>query len=1218
MSDPFGREKGLLEEISALKKRIRELEQSEAERKRMEKELSVSRDRLSRAEIISRCGNWEFDLKSKRVFASEGAHRIYGMPPGELTIPEVQTIPLPEYRDMLNEALQGLIDENLPYNVEFKIRRPDTGEIIDIHSVAEYDHQRNVVFGIIQDVTDRKRVEEALRDAQARYRLLFQYAPYGIVIIDPATLHFVDFNETAHQQLGYSWEEFADLTISDFEVVESPEEVKRHAENIVRAGRDDFESKHRTKQGEIRNIHVTAQITRISGQKLYHCVWRDITNTKRAEEALHLNAERTRTLLQLNQMTGATLQEITDFVLEKAVQLTGSTIGYLAFLNEDESVLTMHSWSRSAMAECSVAQKPINYPVTKTGLWGEAVRQRKPVITNDYHSPNPWKKGYPDGHVQILRHMNVPVFADSRIVLVAGVGNKLQEYDVADVQQLTLLMEGMWRLIEHKRAEEALRESEERFRTLFESSRDAILMMDAEGMVSYWNPAAEHIFGYTANEAVGRNLHELIAPERYREAHRAAYPDFIATGQGAALGKTLELQAIRKDGSELIVSLSLSATRINDEWHAVGILCDITERKRWLEALEESEERYRTVVEHSRDGIAIIGGGVHIYVNQRFLDMFGFHSAEEVLGKPHSVTVHPDDLEQVVTINRERQDGGIVPSTYEFKGIRKDGSTIFIDVSATRIMYKGNYDSLVFLRDITDRKRAEDALLKSEQTLQEERDKLRTISENAPFGIALIDKSGLFTYVNPKFRELFGFDPTDTPDGRTWLRRAYPNAEYRHMVASAWTEDLKDAKLGEQKPRVFNVTCKDGTQRVVSFIASALVSGDYLMACEDITDLKHLESQLRQAQKMEAVGTLAGGIAHDFNNILTTIIGYSSLLQMNMDRSNPLKLYVDPILSATQKAADLTQSLLAFSRQQPVTLSPLDINKTIKETKRLLSRLLTEDIVLHTSFTVDDTIVMADKTQVDQILFNLVTNARDAMPKGGALTIETDTVEIGGEFIRTHGFAEPGRYVMIKISDTGTGMDEATLENIFEPFFTTKEVGKGTGLGLATVYGIVKQHGGHITVDSRPDQGTAFRIYLPAVRATVDQEEEKTVSVKRGSETILIAEDNEGVRHFVRDVLQKYGYETIEAMDGEDAIEKFTQHRDTDLIILDSVMPKKNGREVYEVIHGIQPSIKALFTSGYTKDIVLDKGIEDKDFDFIAKPLSPTALLQKVREILDR
>jgi two-component system, cell cycle sensor histidine kinase and response regulator CckA len=1040
MSDPSGREKELLEEVSALRKKIQETERSEAERKQMEKELSVSRDRLSRAEIISRCGNWEFDLKSKRVFASEGAHRIYGMPQQEWTIPEVQTIPLPEYRDMLNEALRGLIDENIPYNVEFKIRRPDTGEIIDVHSVAEYDRDRNVIFGIIQDVTDRKRIEEALRDAQGRYRLLFQYAPYGIVIVDPATLRFVDFNETAHQQLGYSWEEFADLTISDLEVVESAEDVRTHTENIIRKGRDDFESKHRTKHGEIRNIHVTAQMTRISGHELYHCVWRDITDQKRAEDGLK---ERERTL-----------------------------------------------------------------------------------------------------------------------------------------------------------------------QAFFDAVHEGMLLTDREGTLILVNAVSAQRMGKTVAELVGTHLYDHLPPDvaRFRKGQHGKV---IATGepiyfQDTRAGRYYEHYYYPVFDEKKKVS-------------AIAIFArDITERKRWLEALAESEERYRTVVEHSRDGIAIIGEGVHIYVNQRFLDMFGFHSTEEVLGKSHSVTVHPDDLERVVGINSARQEGDNVPSTYEFKGIRKDGSTIFIDVSATRIMYKGNYDSLVFLRDITDRKRAEEALLQSEQTLQEERDKLRTISENAPFGIALIDKDGLFTYVNPKFRELFGFDLSDTPDGRAWLRKAYPKDEYRHMVASAWTEDLGDARPGEQKPRVFNVTCKDGTQKIVSFITSVLTSGDCLMACEDITDLKHLESQLRQAQKMEAVGTLAGGIAHDFNNILTTIIGYSSLLQMNMDRSNPLKLYVDPILSATQKAADLTQSLLAFSRQQPVTLTPLDINKTIKETKKLLNRLLTEDIALHTSFTADDTIVMADKTQMDQILFNLVTNARDAMPKGGALTIETDTVEIGAEFIRTHGFGEPGRHVLIKISDTGTGMDEATLENIFEPFFTTKEVGKGTGLGLATVYGIVKQHGGYITVDSAPDQGSAFRIYLPAVKATVDQEEEKAVSVKRGSETVLIAEDNEGVRRFMRDALEKYGYKTIEATDGEDAIEKFTQHRDIDLVILDSVMPKKNGREVYEAIRRIRPSIKALFTSGYTKDIVLDKGIEDKDLDFIAKPLSPTALLQKIREVLDR
>jgi len=381
---------------------------------------------------------------------------------------------------------------------------------------------------------------------------------------------------------------------------------------------------------------------------------------------------------------------------------------------------------------------------------------------------------------------------------------------------------------------------------------------------------------------------------------------------------------------------------------------------------------------------------------------------------------------------------------------------------------------------------------------------------------------------------------------------------------------------------------------------------------------RNLESQLRQAQKTEAIGTLAGGIAHDFNNILTALMGYASIMQMKMDESNPLRPYTDQIISASEKAADLTRSLLTFSRRQPVILAPLEINSTIKATKKLLKRLLTEDIEMRTSLTKDDAVVMADRSQMDQILFNLVTNARDAMPKGGTLAIETDIADIGIVFIRVHGFGEPGRYVRISISDTGTGIDEAIREKIFDPFFTTKEIGKGTGLGLATVYGIIKQHGGYITVESEPGHGTTFRIYLPAVRTKIDEKQDAATPVERGEETVLIAEDDEGVRHFIREALQEYGYKTIEAIDGEDAIDKFNEHRNIDLVIIDSVMPKKNGREVYEEVHGTDPHVRVLFISGYTKDIVLDKGIEDREFDFIAKPLSFDKLLQKVREVLDR
>lgn len=368
---------------------------------------------------------------------------------------------------------------------------------------------------------------------------------------------------------------------------------------------------------------------------------------------------------------------------------------------------------------------------------------------------------------------------------------------------------------------------------------------------------------------------------------------------------------------------------------------------------------------------------------------------------------------------------------------------------------------------------------------------------------------------------------------------------------------------------------------------------------------------------MEAIGQLAGGIAHDFNNILTTLVGYSSLLQLGLEEADPLQMYIEQIISASQKATNLTGALLTFSRQQPANLLPLDINNVIRGTEKLLKRLLTEDIALEVLIASDEATVMADATQIDQILFNLVTNARDAMPGGGRLIIETSAMMVDDEFMRYHGLETPGKYHVLSVSDTGCGMDEEARKKIFDPFFTTKEVGKGTGLGLATVYGIVKQHGGHVTVYSEPGRGTTFRIYFPAIQAVLKEEQILSPDIRRGTETILVAEDNEEVRDLMKDILTKFGYTVLEAMDGQDAIDGFRQHSGIDLLIMDAVMPRKNGRESYEEIHAIDPDIKVIFVSGYTRDIVLDKGIEEGDFHFIPKPLSPTALLHKVRAVLD-
>ncbi|HOS60503.1 MAG TPA: ATP-binding protein, partial [Syntrophorhabdaceae bacterium] len=307
----------------------------------------------------------------------------------------------------------------------------------------------------------------------------------------------------------------------------------------------------------------------------------------------------------------------------------------------------------------------------------------------------------------------------------------------------------------------------------------------------------------------------------------------------------------------------------------------------------------------------------------------------------------------------------------------------------------------------------------------------------------------------------------------------------------------------------------------------------------------------------------------------------------------------------------------SFSRQQPVNLVPIDMNEAIRATHKLLRRLITEDIELTMSFSKEDAVVMADKSQVDQILFNLVTNARDAMSKGGTLAINTDIVYVDGDFIKFHGFGNTGEYLVVSISDTGVGIDEATLEKIFDPFFTTKEVGKGTGLGLSTVYGIVKQHNGYIRVESVPNHGTSFHIYFPTTKFSINDKKVEIDPIAIGNETILIAEDNREARLFICEALKQCGYNIIEAIDGEDAVNQFLRHKDIDLMIVDSVMPKKNGREVYEEIIKINPEIKTLFTSGYTKDIVIEKEIDQNILSFLPKPMSLNTLLQKVRDVLD-
>lgn len=380
-----------------------------------------------------------------------------------------------------------------------------------------------------------------------------------------------------------------------------------------------------------------------------------------------------------------------------------------------------------------------------------------------------------------------------------------------------------------------------------------------------------------------------------------------------------------------------------------------------------------------------------------------------------------------------------------------------------------------------------------------------------------------------------------------------------------------------------------------------------------------LEEQLRQSQKMEAVGMLAGGIAHDFNNILTALIGFGNLLEIKLKEDKILGGYVEQILISANKAATLIQRLLAFSRKQVIAPLPVNLGDNIAGIEKLLNRLIGEDIAVKLNITERPLIVFADPGQLDQIIINLAANARDAMPKGGTLTISADVMEIDKELFIPPDCIKPGKYALLTVSDTGVGIAEKIKDKIFDPFFTTKGVGKGTGLGLSVVYGIVKQHNGYVHLESEPAKGTTFEIYLPLMDLRSEKTQRKTQILRRGNgETILFAEDDESVRKFVKETFREHGYRMVECVDGEDAVKKFAENKDAiDLVLMDMIMPGMSGKEAYDEIKKIKPGLKALFMSGYADDILQKKIILAEGINLIPKPIKPETLLEKIRETLD-
>jgi PAS domain S-box-containing protein len=635
---------------------------------------------------------------------------------------------------------------------------------------------------------------------------------------------------------------------------------------------------------------------------------------------------------------------------------------------------------------------------------------------------------------------------------------------------------------------------------------------------------------------------------------------------------------------------------------------DITARKQTENALKESEERYRSLVDNLICGIIIMQEGKIAYINNWLVEQSGF-TREELLGQPFDFFVHPDDKELSVTAVARRFDGdaSIRPP---LRVLTKNGDIRWTEALGTVIEYKGKPAVLSCIIDITERMKAEDALHETEE-------KYRSLFEETKDIVLISTPGGKFIDINPAGVEFYGYSSKDELLSSLDVRDTYADPGDRVKLLDAISKQgfVKDYELLLKR--------KNGQQRVALVTATAERDDEgtvlaFRAILRDITEAKQLQQQFFQAQKMESIGTLAGGIAHDFNNILGGILGYASYMKTKMKEGEPYYKYIDIIEKSSEHAAELTAKLLAFARGGKYDIKPLNLNKLIGETLQIIMRTFDKSIDVETHLHDPLPTVEADASQLQQVLMNLCVNAADAMPTGGRLIIETTVETLADEYIRSNAGAKAASYVRLSVTDTGIGMDEETRKRIFEPFFTTKEEGKGTGLGLAMVYGVVKNHGGFVHVYSEPGHGTTFRIHVPASGKPERREIAASESLCGGNELILVVDDEEQIRLLSKEMLESFGYQTLLAGNGEEAIEIYGERKDEiGLVILDMVMPKMGGHETYLKMRAINPDAKVLLSTGYSQkgkaQDILDSGV----MGFIQKPYRLNALLSKVRSILD-
>ncbi len=1134
----------------------------------------------------------------------------------------------PEDHDKLYQQIADL-KNGKPYSLEHRIFHKSGAERwVRNTPIVRYDTdgKLSAYDGIITDITDQKLIEAALRESERNYRDIFDSTSEAILVHDAHSGKITDVNESVLHMFEYSRTEIINLSLAAMSAVQDDMTDNKLAERLQRTiveGPQIFEWQAKKKNGTLFWTETTLRRTSIRGRDCILAVVRDITERRQVQERQRQYAQRLEALLAIDHDILAA--ESTGAIAQNAVKRIRK------ILECERTSLTVYDFQRKeALIIAADADRPTkletgaHFPLEL--LYNPSEQQEEDYI---FVADLRELKTRSIIHDQLISEgiycwLRIPLRVEGKIIGLINLGaTAVGSFDKEKIKIACEIAIPLAVAIQQSQLRDDIkrymRELEHTVADLrftqfaIDHAADSIFWIDTEGSFVYFNETACKNLGYSEGEfrrLTIFNIEITLQAEKWRDLL-----DMLKKNQYLIF----ETYHRRKDGFRFPVEVITNYLDFHGKEYVCAFARDISERRKSETALKESEERYRTLIERLEDGIfRYLPNGKFLDVNPAMVRIFGYESREEFMN------IHWHEL--FFGLKDEIDASKEINSTGKtiIRQKRKDDTEVWAEIHG-HVVRDDNGEALYhegLLRDITDR-------IQKERALRESEERFRIVTEQTGFLVYDYDlRTGRLVW-SGAISELTGYSNEETQmlDVNRWREHLHPDDRDETICL---IENAREN--GERFHKEYRFRRKDGSYFYCEDDGIFLRNdrGEIyrmLGTQKDISERKKaeeeralLEEQLQQAIKMEAIGRLAGGIAHDFNNLLTGVLGNVELAHKLAPTGTPIRDRLNQIEEAAERAAGLVRQLLAFSRKQVIEPKIVDLNELIQNFRKMLVRIIGEDIDLQTPVCSGIGKVSVDPGQIEQIIVNLSVNARDAMPNGGRLLVETDEMTPDEEFCAQHPSLKPQRYVALAISDTGEGIPEDHLSHIFEPFYTTKPKGKGTGLGLSTVLGIVQQHDGYIDVHSEIHQGTTFTIYFPTVETDDLTAEDRSESDKTetGSEVILIVEDNEAVLDLARNFLSNAGHTVLVANGASQCFEILEQyHGPVDLLLADVVMPDMNGKELYNKLKEKYANLKVVFMSGYTDDIITDHGVLDEGVQFIQKPFSMHSLTHKIREALD-